>query len=186
MAVRAAIALSLAALAWAALPWAGSAWAEDDPACAQYHEPMAYNACLARHGPKANGVGSFQAVPISRRRARRRRDSEPGAKVLPALAGRPARPWAHAHGVSRSVSAAQTCERGARARGNSAGAALFSPRCGRAARGPRFAPSPEARRRGIVTLGDRSPLAIAPSSASNGRSRCSNQLCFIQSRRSWL
>ena len=59
MAVRAAIALSLAALAWAALPWAGSAWAEDDPACAQYHEPMAYNACLARHGPKANGVGTL-------------------------------------------------------------------------------------------------------------------------------
>ena len=59
MAVRAAIALSLAALAWAALPSAGSAWAEDDPACAQYHEPMAYNACLARHGPKANGVGTL-------------------------------------------------------------------------------------------------------------------------------
>jgi hypothetical protein len=59
MAVRAAIALFLAALAWAALPWAGSAWAEDDPACAQYHEPMAYNACLARHGPKANGVGTL-------------------------------------------------------------------------------------------------------------------------------
>jgi hypothetical protein len=54
MAVRAAIALSLAALAWA-----GSARAEDDPACAQYHEPMAYNACLARHGPKANGVGKL-------------------------------------------------------------------------------------------------------------------------------
>jgi hypothetical protein len=59
MAVRAAIALFLVALAWAALPWAGSAWAEDDPACAQYHEPMAYNACLARHGPKANGVGTL-------------------------------------------------------------------------------------------------------------------------------
>jgi hypothetical protein len=59
MAVRAAIALFLAALAWAALPWAGSAWAEDDPACAQYHEPMAYNACLARHGPKANGFGTL-------------------------------------------------------------------------------------------------------------------------------
>jgi hypothetical protein len=61
MATRAAIALSLAALAWAALPWAGSARAEDDPACAQYHEPMAYNACLARHGPKANGVGQFRS-----------------------------------------------------------------------------------------------------------------------------
>src|SRR5271169_3549243 len=54
MAARAAIALCLAALAWA-----GSARAEDDPACAQYREPMAYNACLARHGPKANGVGQL-------------------------------------------------------------------------------------------------------------------------------
>ena len=54
MAVRAAIALSLAALACA-----GSARAEDDPACAQYREAMAYNACLARHGPKANGVGTL-------------------------------------------------------------------------------------------------------------------------------
>ena len=49
----AAIALCLAALASA-----GRALAEDDPSCAQYQEPMAYNACLARHGPKANGVGA--------------------------------------------------------------------------------------------------------------------------------
>ncbi len=49
----AAIALCLAALAPA-----GRARAEDDPSCAQYQEPMAYNACLARHGPKANGVGA--------------------------------------------------------------------------------------------------------------------------------
>ncbi|MGC2783225.1 MAG: hypothetical protein WA397_05185 [Roseiarcus sp.] len=52
MAARAAIALSLAALAWT-----GSAQAQDDPACAQYREPMAYNLCLARHGPKANSIG---------------------------------------------------------------------------------------------------------------------------------
>ena len=37
--------------------------AEDNPACAQYREPMAYNACLAQHGPKANGVGRIQARP---------------------------------------------------------------------------------------------------------------------------
>jgi hypothetical protein len=49
----AAIALCLAALASA-----GRARAEDDPSCAQYKEPMAYNACLARHGPKANDVGA--------------------------------------------------------------------------------------------------------------------------------
>ena len=55
MAARAAIALSLAALAWTA-----SARAEDDPACAQYREPMAYNACLAQHGPKANSIGKLR------------------------------------------------------------------------------------------------------------------------------
>jgi hypothetical protein len=53
MAARAAaIALCLAALASA-----GHARAEDDPSCAQYQEPMAYNDCLARHGPKA-GLGA--------------------------------------------------------------------------------------------------------------------------------
>jgi hypothetical protein len=55
MAPRAAIVLSLAALAWTA-----SARAEDDPACAQYREPMAYNACLAQHGPKANSIGKLR------------------------------------------------------------------------------------------------------------------------------
>ncbi len=58
MTARAAIALSLAALAWTA-----TARASDDPACAQYHEPMAYNACLARHGPKAKGVGQLHGDP---------------------------------------------------------------------------------------------------------------------------
>jgi hypothetical protein len=59
MAARTVIALSLTALAWA-----GSARSEDDPACAQYREPMAYNACLARHGPKANvGMHSGQSQP---------------------------------------------------------------------------------------------------------------------------
>ena len=42
----------------AALASAGRALAEDDPSCAQYQEPMAYNACLARHGPKASDVGA--------------------------------------------------------------------------------------------------------------------------------
>jgi hypothetical protein len=58
MAARAAIALSLAALAWTA-----SARAQDDPACAQYREPMAYNACLARHGPKASSIGKLRGGP---------------------------------------------------------------------------------------------------------------------------
>jgi hypothetical protein len=54
MAARAAIALCLAAFGWA-----GSARAQDNPACAQYHEAMAYNLCLSRHGPKANGVAQL-------------------------------------------------------------------------------------------------------------------------------
>ena len=58
MAARAAIAFCLAALGWA-----GSAQAQDDPACAQYREPMAYNLCLAQHGPKANGVGKLHGGP---------------------------------------------------------------------------------------------------------------------------
>jgi hypothetical protein len=58
MAARAAIALCLATLGWA-----GSAQAQDDPACAQYREPMAYNLCLAQHGPKANGVGKLHGGP---------------------------------------------------------------------------------------------------------------------------
>ena len=35
---------------------AGSARAGDDPACARFQEPLAYNACLAAHGPKAPGI----------------------------------------------------------------------------------------------------------------------------------
>ena len=56
MATRAAIALLLAALAWAPCAQAGG-----DPSCAQYREAMAYNACLARHGPKANNLEGLRA-----------------------------------------------------------------------------------------------------------------------------
>jgi hypothetical protein len=61
MAARAAIALCLACLA--GLGWAGAARAQDNPACAQYHEAMAYNLCLSQHGPKANGVGQLHGGP---------------------------------------------------------------------------------------------------------------------------
>jgi hypothetical protein len=44
------------------LAFAVPARAQDDPACAQYQEPMAYNACLARHGPKANDVATRPAA----------------------------------------------------------------------------------------------------------------------------
>jgi hypothetical protein len=43
---------------------AGPAYAEGDPACAKYQDPLAYNACLASHGPSslsdlahARGIG---------------------------------------------------------------------------------------------------------------------------------
>jgi hypothetical protein len=58
MAARVAILLSLATLVWA-----GSARAADDPACAQYHDAMSYNLCLARHGPKANNLGKLRGGP---------------------------------------------------------------------------------------------------------------------------
>ena len=58
MAARVAILLSLATVVWA-----GSARAEDDPACAQYHDAMSYNLCLARHGPKANNIGKLRGGP---------------------------------------------------------------------------------------------------------------------------
>ncbi len=44
-------ALMLLALAAASI---GQARAEDDPACARFEDPLAYNACLASRGPKAN------------------------------------------------------------------------------------------------------------------------------------
>ena len=51
--------VALAMVAIAALACAGTARAQDNPACAQYHEAMAYNLCLSQHGPKANGVGQL-------------------------------------------------------------------------------------------------------------------------------
>jgi hypothetical protein len=50
----------------------GRALAEDDPSCAQYREPMAYNACLARHGPKAGAAGAHSGAPQPRPAARGR------------------------------------------------------------------------------------------------------------------
>ncbi len=49
---RAALLIFVSALAAAPRPALG----QDDPACAKYQEPLAYNACLASHGPKANSI----------------------------------------------------------------------------------------------------------------------------------
>jgi hypothetical protein len=44
----------LLAVLIAVLP--GLARADDDPACAKFEEALAYNACLAAHGPRARDV----------------------------------------------------------------------------------------------------------------------------------
>ncbi len=49
--------LAALALCLSVLAPPGLALAEDDPSCARYQEPMAYNACLARRGPKAGDLG---------------------------------------------------------------------------------------------------------------------------------
>jgi hypothetical protein len=49
--MRAVLVLAVAA---AVLP--GRARADGDPACAKFDEPLAYNACLAAHGPRAKDV----------------------------------------------------------------------------------------------------------------------------------
>jgi hypothetical protein len=50
--------LMLFTLAFAAPPCV--VLGKDDPACAKYQEPLAYNACLASHGPKATALGPSQ------------------------------------------------------------------------------------------------------------------------------
>ena len=49
----------LLALCAAALPGLARA---DNPACAKFEEPLAYNACLASHGPKATDIGAARAT----------------------------------------------------------------------------------------------------------------------------
>jgi hypothetical protein len=39
----------------------------DDPACAKYEDPLAYNACLASHGPKATDLGTIPHQSIGSR-----------------------------------------------------------------------------------------------------------------------
>jgi hypothetical protein len=82
-------------LALAALASGGRARAEDDPACAQYQEPMAYNACLARHGPKANDVGTQGRTQPDRAAQDRAQHDEAGR---PATAGRGWRGAPRRHG----------------------------------------------------------------------------------------
>lgn len=67
--------LFMIALAAVAFISAG-ARAQGDEACARIEEPLAYNACLAAHGPKARMIAP---------------QSEASSSVRPAAAARPAR-----------------------------------------------------------------------------------------------
>jgi hypothetical protein len=53
-------------LAAAAVALPGLARAEGDPACARFEEPLAYNACLASHGPKARDIGTRPGRTVAR------------------------------------------------------------------------------------------------------------------------
>ena len=48
------------ALAVGAMLFGAPASAQDNPACAKFQEPLAYNDCLARLGPRARGT---RAIP---------------------------------------------------------------------------------------------------------------------------
>jgi len=48
------------------------ATAQENPVCAKFEDPLAYNACLARQGPAARAVPT-RAAPILRRSAPSRR-----------------------------------------------------------------------------------------------------------------
>ncbi len=51
----------LLAIGAAAVLVGAPARAEDNPACAKYQEPLAYNACLARLGPPAHATRAIPA-----------------------------------------------------------------------------------------------------------------------------
>ena len=53
-------------------------WADDNPACAKFENPLEYNACLARLGPRA---GATLAVPESAGPVRAVRAAPPARSV---------------------------------------------------------------------------------------------------------
>jgi hypothetical protein len=65
------------ALAFIGFPSIGEAG--DDLACAKYDEPLAYNACLASHGPKANIGGAYSDGAAPRAPATARMAAAPAA-----------------------------------------------------------------------------------------------------------
>jgi len=121
--------------AFAAVALAGRARAEDDPACAQYQEPLAYNACLARHGPKADLATSPGSTPgpcpTGRRGAPAAAKGGESRKFLA-----PRRPRARPHGVSGEMKESLRARRPSPRNGPDA--APLSPRSGRTSAGAAF------------------------------------------------
>ena len=78
----------LLALCAAALPGLARA---DNPACAKFEEPLAYNACLASHGQKATDIGAARAAGSPSA------DSGKTAPALRRLTGRAARRHGRMH-----------------------------------------------------------------------------------------
>ena len=70
----------LIAAALVFLASAASVHAEDNPACAKFENPLEYNACLAKQGPRA---GATLAVPEPDSAAPARR----GVRSIPHFAG---------------------------------------------------------------------------------------------------
>jgi hypothetical protein len=73
------------------------AWAEDNPACAKFENPLEYNACLARLGPRAGAtlavpepagpVRAVRAAPSAARRSLDARLRGPTTKQWPGADG---------------------------------------------------------------------------------------------------
>jgi hypothetical protein len=47
----------------AAISWEGAARADDYPECAKIENPLAYNQCLANHGPAAHATKAIAPPP---------------------------------------------------------------------------------------------------------------------------
>jgi hypothetical protein len=64
------------------------AWAQDNPACAKFDDPLAYNACLAKLGPAAREVRADESEGAVRAPA-------PTSRIGPRVAWPAKRGWTH-------------------------------------------------------------------------------------------
>ncbi|MGD1038872.1 MAG: hypothetical protein ABR878_17250 [Roseiarcus sp.] len=75
------------AIGLGALLLGAPARAEDNGACAKYEEPLAYNACLARFGPRAYEAGAV-AAPAAEAGAAARGGAHRGPEISRGRRGR--------------------------------------------------------------------------------------------------